>query len=124
MTIDVTLIKTAYRADDAGFEQPYEMCRTLVTETDSIARAEFFAAGREGYRPEISVKIFAEDYDGEQIAVIGGKRYTVYRTYTDWDSEETELYLQREEAAENVDDQAGCFCEGNAEDSAGLRDGI
>ena len=42
----------------------------------------------------LKVTMFAPDYQGEQIAVVGGVRYSVYRTYHA-KNETLELYLER-----------------------------
>ncbi|MBQ3329994.1 MAG: hypothetical protein IJG87_02320 [Ruminococcus sp.] len=71
--------------------------RAVFGDVRSVSRAEFFAAGAEGLRPEYQVSMFAPDYEGEKLArlEIGGTMYqfAIYRTYFDGNNETVELYL-------------------------------
>lgn len=60
-----------------------------------MVRNEFFAAKHEGIRPELFVKIFYLDYEGECEALVDGNRYKVYRPFIDYEKEVCELYLER-----------------------------
>lgn len=71
--------------------------RMVYGNVRSVSRAEFFAAGSEGLRPEYQITMFAPDYNGEKIArlEIGGSAYqfAIYRTYFNERNETVELYL-------------------------------
>ena len=90
------LIAKTYTVDELGQKVPQESAREVFARMDSISQSEFFEAGRIGLRPSYkAVLTFAEDYEGEEVAAYGGRRYAVYRTYKTA-SGQMELYLQRE----------------------------
>ena len=47
----------------------------------SITRAEFNAAGNNGFKPEIMLIIDAESYDGEKLVQYYDKKYSIYKTF-------------------------------------------
>ena len=57
----------------------------------SVTRAEFQAAGAQGLKPSMVVKVHDVDYHGEQLVEVGGVRYSVYRDYHK--GETRELYV-------------------------------
>jgi hypothetical protein len=61
---------------------------------NSITRAEFYDAGRNGLNPEFSLTMFAGDYNGERVVEYDGKTYCVYRTYYAR-TDTVELYVER-----------------------------
>ena len=64
----------------------------VFAQIESISQKEFFAGAETGLKPEYKVSVWADDYDGQPIVVIRGKRYPVYRTYMRQD-QKIELYL-------------------------------
>lgn len=62
---------------------------------ESVTRAEFFEAGRNGLNPEYVFTLFFGDYCGERVVVFNGNRYSVYRVYQA-KNDIVELYVQRE----------------------------
>ena len=90
------LLADTYTQNANGEFEPSGTARQVYGNIRSVSRAEFFAAGEEGLRAEYQVRMFAPDYQGEQIAriEIGGVMYQfkVYRTYIDA-NEQIELYL-------------------------------
>lgn len=95
MLKDLTLISEKFEADEMLNDVPLTDERTLPAEIQSATRQEFFAAAKEGMRPEFVAKIFYLDYQGEQKARMDGETFKVYRAFTDYEAEQTELYLER-----------------------------
>ena len=71
-------------------EHPREVWATL----SSIYRQEFLDAGREGLNPELVATTPLVNYQGEQSAIVWGKKYGIYRTYIVPGSDMIELYLE------------------------------
>lgn len=92
----ILLISQTYTTDELGQYVPNEAPREVFARVESVSQREFFAAAQTGLRPELkAILTFAEDYQGEQIAVWQGMRYAIYRTYAT-PSGQMELYLKRE----------------------------
>lgn len=64
----------------------------VFAKIESVGRAEFFAGAETGLKPEYKISLWLSDYDGQPIAIIRGKRYSVYRTYVR-DDQKIELYV-------------------------------
>lgn len=90
----VFLILEEYEADAIGQEIAKETKKELFCEINSISQSEFNVAGHNGIKPECKVIIWEAEYNGEQIIEIGGKRFTVYRTYSR-DDGKIELYSEK-----------------------------
>ncbi|MDD6948829.1 MAG: hypothetical protein PUI75_07360 [Subdoligranulum sp.] len=88
------LITVTYTDDDINQKIPAETARNVFCNVASVSASEWFEAGRAGMQAALKVTMFAPDYQGEQIAVVGGIRYGVYRTYLT-KNETLELYLER-----------------------------
>ena len=89
-----TLIGKGYQPDSLQQQIPTETRREVFCTIGSIQQSEFFAAGRNGLKPKLCVKVFYEDYAGEDTVEVDGVRYGVYRTYLN-DAYQMELYLER-----------------------------
>jgi len=59
---------------------------------ESVGQSEFFAGAQTGLKPQYKVTLWESDYDEQPIAVVRGKRTSVYRTYVRGD-QKIELYL-------------------------------
>ena len=59
---------------------------------ESVGQSEFFAAAQNGLKPQFKATLWEHDYDGQPIVILGGRRYSVYRTYIRTD-QKIELYL-------------------------------
>lgn len=90
----LTLIKTTYTNDLLGIPQETTSERDVFCNVESVTRAEFFDAGRNGLNPSLMFNVFAGDYDGEQELRYKGKAYSVYRTYFT-QGNEVEIYVTR-----------------------------
>ena len=67
--------------DQYGVQSPSEVSRQIFCNVRSVSAAEYFTAGQQGYRPEFSIAILAEEYEGEQLVEYREKRYNLIRTY-------------------------------------------
>lgn len=68
--------------------------REVFCHVDSITRAEFFDAGREGFNPSLRFTVFFDDYDSEDTLIYNGNQYSIYRTYLKR-NDDLELYAER-----------------------------
>lgn len=85
--------ETAYK-DEYGVTQTLTKSRQVFCQVNSITRAEFFEAGRNGLNPEYEMTMFAGDYQGESTVEFDGRMYGVYRTYKGR-NDTIELYVER-----------------------------
>lgn len=81
--------------DDYGVARKARTARQVFCKVDSVTRAEFFEAGRQGLNPEYRITMFSGDYDGETIVGYKGRMYSVYRTYFA-KTDIIELYVERQ----------------------------
>lgn len=93
MTDVVTLVKQTIATDRFGNEIATESTRKLYCEVDSISQSEFYSAANTELNPEYRFSVFFGDYQGEEICVYKGTRYSIYRTYRAGDY--MELYAER-----------------------------
>ena len=91
----ITLMTSVVTRDKYGVEGETFTPRDVFCKVDSITRAEFYQAGRNGLNPEFKFTIFAEDYQGERVCKYNDASYAIYRTYRT-DNDYMELYVQRE----------------------------
>lgn len=89
------LIESVFNENENG-EQIESDGRSLEVwaHSESISRAEWYEAGRNGFAPSLVVTTPRSNYSGEHIAIWNGKRYEIYRTYYSDDNENVELYLE------------------------------
>ena len=93
-----TLIAVTHEPDALKQQIPKETRREVFCTVSSVQQSEFFAAGRNGLRPQMRLKVFAEDYRQEEFVEVDGARYRIYRTYLG-DNEQLELYLEKKAGA-------------------------
>lgn len=93
MTDVITLVTQTITTDKYGNEAATETEKTVFCEVDSISQTEFYAAANTELNPEYKFTIFFGDYEGEEVVVFNGARYSVYRTYRTGDN--LELYAER-----------------------------
>lgn len=95
--IDLILISSTYDYDAIGQPIPVETQRTVPALEDAITRNEWLAAGQNGIKAEKVIYTSVINYEGEEIAIIDGVRYIVYRVHNRPGLEdEIELYLRKE----------------------------
>lgn len=96
---EVTLIAVAdpapaERVNANGF--PVERVETKTTvfgNVKSTGYSEFWKAANAGFQTELKADVYTEEYEGQRVVEIGGKRYKVLRTFTSKNGEITELTL-------------------------------
>ena len=92
----ITLISYTRTQDSTGvWRDGVETRRNVFCSVESVSRAEFFAAGQIGLRPDYLFTVFFGDYAGESLCEYNGARYSIYRTYHAR-TDVMELYAQRE----------------------------
>ena len=101
----LTLISTEKTQDDYGIWKNTETPHDVFVQVDSITRAEFYEAGRNGLNPEFRFRMFAGDYNGEAICAFNGLRYSIYRTYKTR-NDLIELYVEREGGTNGAESNA------------------
>ena len=91
----IKLISRTYTTDKYGVQKPTETEREVFCDVKSISRMEFFEAGRNGLNPEYEFIIAEAEWQGETILEYRGKRYGIYRTYIEPNTDFIELYAER-----------------------------
>ncbi len=90
------LVRQTYKKDNLGQHVPDKETKDeIFVSEESITRAEFFSAGRNGMKPEIMLKTASVNYSGQSEVEYEGVRYSVYRTHKTPETDEIELYLQK-----------------------------
>lgn len=90
----ITLVSETKTQDTNGVWRTETAERDVFCQVNSITRAEFFDAGRNGLNPEYSFSMFFGDYNGERTVRYNGNTYGVYRTYHGR-TDVLELYVER-----------------------------
>lgn len=88
------LVKVNTEYDEIGQAISTEEKLKRFCEVGSITRAEWDTAGQNGFKPSLRLTVNAFEYNGELDIEFEDKRYSVYRTYRDRESNKTELYLE------------------------------
>lgn len=83
----------SYRTDELQQQIPCEPeKRTVLTRVKNVSRTEWTDAARQGMKAQWCVTVWADEYKGEEKAILDGTPYSIYRTY--WDGgDRMELYL-------------------------------
>ena len=96
------LISQKIEYDEIGQEVLKDEIQTpIYISVNSITRAEFFSAGRQGLTPDFMFTTAAINYHGEKIIDFTGKRFFIYRTYLSNNADTIELYVKREAGVQN-----------------------
>lgn len=91
----LTLIESEVHENENGEQIETDGRSTEVwAHSESIRRAEWYEAGRNGMNPSLVITTPRSNYSGEHTAIWQGKRYEIYRTYYSVDDENVELYLE------------------------------
>ena len=77
----IYLVAETYTEDAYGVLRPTQTKRLVYANVTSVSADEWFEGGRNGLNPELRVRMFAPDYEGEEVVEINGNLYAVYRTY-------------------------------------------
>lgn len=89
----IFLVSKSYEQNEIGAFIPVTTERKVYCDVRSITRAEWYDAGRQGFKPDISFVMFAPDYQGEDEVEYNSRKYSIYRTYLA-QNEALELYCQ------------------------------
>lgn len=95
----VWLVAKSYTEDQYGVLQPTPTKRLVYANVTSVTGAEWFEGGRNGINPEYRIRMFAPDYQGEEVVEISGRQYAVYRTYQAR-TDVIELYVEKRKGAQ------------------------
>lgn len=88
----LTLVSKRFEPDSVGNQVAVEAIRTVYCSAVSVSQSEFFKGGEQGLKPAHKFIMFRYDYNDEDEVEYNGKRYMVYRTYSD-ESDNIELYV-------------------------------
>lgn len=91
----VNLYADTITYDAYGVARKTRTAREVFCKVDSVTRAEFFEAGRQGLNPEYRITMFYGDYNGEAVLGYKGRLFSVYRTYQA-KTDIIELYVERQ----------------------------
>ena len=97
----IELVGVAKEQDDFGVWRETTTKRTVFCNVQSVTRAEFFDAGRNGLNPQFVFTMFYADYQNEPMVVYNGETYAVYRTYLRRD-DTLEVYVERKGGTNGV----------------------
>lgn len=90
----IELVGVAKEQDEFGVWRETTAKRTVFCNVQSVTRAEFFDAGRNGLNPQYVFTMFYADYQNEPMVEYNGETYAVYRTYLRRD-DTLEVYVER-----------------------------
>lgn len=93
-SVVIKLIAETKTKNEYGVFETQTTSREVYAQVQSITRAEFFDAGRNGLNPEFEFTMFFGDYEGEKLVEYNGNTYAVYRTYQGR-NDTIELYVER-----------------------------
>lgn len=91
----LTLFSSVVGKDKLGVQREIFTPRQVFCRVNSVTRAEFFGAGRNGLNPAYCFTVFAGDYNDEELCEYHGKSYGIYRTYQVPGTDDLELYAER-----------------------------
>lgn len=101
---DVLILLTEQTEKDKyGVPQATYAARQIFAKVNSIERAEFFAAGRNGLNPEFRFDVFAGDYAGETVCQYKDQTYAIYRAYHVPGTDYLELYVIRKGGTNGIE---------------------
>ena len=95
----IALVKKTYSFNEILEQVETETQTEVFASLRSVSRQEFAAAGQLGLYPEFMAVTNAVNYSGEKVAIVNDERFAIYRTFRPNDSDEIELYCQREVGA-------------------------
>lgn len=98
----VNLYTTVVTYDDYGVGKKTQTAKQVFCKVESVTRAEYFEAGRQGLNPEFRITMFYGDYDGETVVGYKGRLYSVYRTFQS-KTDTIELYVERQGGTDGVE---------------------
>ena len=100
-TTIVLITQTGAKDQKGVWRETGEIQREVFASVQSVTRAEFFAGGQSGFRPEYRFDVFHAEYQGESECEYAGVRYAIYRTYRNPHTDYMELYAERKVGVHN-----------------------
>lgn len=97
----VYLVTTVYSQNEYGVMIPNETEKRVYADITSVTGTEWFEGGRNGINPEYRMRMFAPDYEGEEVLKYNDIYYTVYRTYKAR-NDIIELYVEKRKGNEHA----------------------
>lgn len=95
----IYLVQQSYSSDEIGQQVPQETLVPVWARLQSLNRNEWMQAGEKGLQAEYVAITAYVNYSGENIVQLGtdenAKRYSVYRVFHEYDTDEIELYLEK-----------------------------
>ena len=95
----VTLIGETWTTDSIGQKVSAETRTEIFVRVSSITRSEWSASAQRGLQPEIMFETPSVNYSGQRTLEYNNKRYGVYRTYRNANTDMTELYCEEKSGA-------------------------
>lgn len=77
----VTLISRVYGNSGVYETESKQIRINVFAEVKSVSQSEFYAAGQAEIKPELKVKVWKHEYDGQNEFEYRGNGYSIYRTY-------------------------------------------
>lgn len=85
-----------YRTDELMQRTPDGTAlRSILCQVKTVTQTEWTNAAKLGLKASWCVSVWADEYRGEEKAVLDGISYTIYRTFRKSESDRMELYLGR-----------------------------
>nr|DAG67477.1 MAG TPA: head closure knob [Caudoviricetes sp.] len=94
--VEVILIKETYVQTEKHEQRTVRQETPVIGTLSSVTASEFYQAANTDYRPEIVLKVYEQEYSGQQKVRVNDVQYTVIRTYLSGDF--IELHCQRKGA--------------------------
>lgn len=94
--VEVILIKETYVQTEKHEQRAVRQETPVIGTLSSVTASEFYQAANTDYRPEIVLKVYEQEYSGQQKVRVGDTQYTIIRTYLSGDF--IELHCQRKGA--------------------------
>lgn len=89
---EIHLKSVSYTTDTIGQSVPFETDVKRLGYISSVSATEDERAGQKGFKAVYEAVVWSNEYAGEELAEVDGKRFQIYRTYRRSDGR-TELYL-------------------------------
>lgn len=96
---EVTLIGETLTRNERSEQVAVQTETSVIGTLSGVTTAEFYQASNTGYRPEIVVTVYEQEYAGQNHLRVNDITYTVIRTYLSGDF--IELHCQRKGADED-----------------------
>lgn len=94
----IELVSTTRQKNSKGIYETVEVKKQIFCSVRSVTMQEFFQGGQMGLKNQIRFDVFQYDYDGEEVIIHNGNRYSVYRTYLSKD-DVLEIYCKKDVGA-------------------------